>query len=173
MLFRSRVNIINNIIKYEKLVDFPQEVTELIASICTTDVRNLEGCLRRILAYAAIMNGATITYELAQEALNGYIVKTIITKNKIDQVQQIVSQKFNISIEDLKSKKRKATISYPRQIAMYICREFLEESLTRIGNEFGGKDHSTVIHSVDKIKKELKNNKSLSDEIINIVNQVR
>ncbi|MEG0022318.1 MAG: chromosomal replication initiator protein DnaA [Bacilli bacterium] len=171
--FDLRLNIINTIIKSENLTNFPEDVIELIASICTTDVRNLQGCFRRILAYAAIMNGANITYALAQEALNGYIVKTIITKNKIDQVQQLISQKYNISVEDLKSKKRKASISYPRQIAMYICREYLEEPLTRIGNEFGGKDHTTVMHSVDKIKKEIKLNKNLNDELQKIVNQMR
>ncbi|MDY3801219.1 MAG: chromosomal replication initiator protein DnaA [Bacilli bacterium] len=171
--FDLRVNIINKTIKHENLLNFPEEVTELIASTYTTDIRSLEGCITRVLVYAACMNGANITLELAQEALNGYIVKTMVTKNKIDQVQQIIAQKFNITVEDLKSKKRKASISYPRQIAMYICREFLEESLTKIGNEFGGKDHTTVMHSVDKIKKEIKKDKALNEEIKKIVNRIR
>ena len=85
------------------------ERKEYIASICTGDVRKLEGCITRVLSYAAIMNGSNIDLELAQEALNGYIVKTIISKNKINQVQQLISQKYNITVEDLKSKKRKAT----------------------------------------------------------------
>ena len=170
--FDLRVNIINKVIKHENLIEFPEEVKELIASICQTDVRNLEGCVRRILAYAAMMN-SDITNELAQEALNGYIVKTVITKNKIDQDQQLISQKYNVSVELLKSKKRKAQISYPRQIAMYICREHLEEPLKRIGTEFGGKDHTTVMHSVEKIKKEIKKDKHLNDEIQKIINQIR
>ncbi len=94
-------------------------------------------------------------------------------KNTIDQVQQIISQKFNINVEDLKSKKRKATISYPRQIAMYICRNYLDESLARIGSEFGGKDHTTVMHSVNKITNEVKRDKNLNDEIQKIVNQIK
>ena len=170
--FDLRINIIKKILKHENLVDFPDDVTELIASICETDVRNLEGCVRRILAYAATMN-TDITISLAEEALSTYIVKPLISKNKIDQVQQIISRKYDVSVELLKSKKRKVQISYPRQIAMYICREHLEESLKRIGSEFGGKDHTTVMHSVDKIKKEVKTNKLLSDEILNIVNQIR
>ena len=170
--FDLRVNIINKILKHENLVDFPEEVTEYIAGICKTDVRNLEGCVRRVLAYAVTMN-SEINLDLAEEALSTYVVKPLISKNKIDQVQQIISRKYNVSVELLKSKKRKAEISYPRQIAMYICREHLEESLKRIGTEFGGKDHTTVMHSVDKIKKEIKTNKMLSDEIIKIVNQIR
>ena len=119
------------------------------------------------------MNGADITYELAQEALNGYMVKTVITKNKIDQVQQHISQKFNVSVEDLKSKKRNARITYPRHLAMFICREYLGESLVRIGNEFGGRDHTTVKHSVEKIQKQIKTDKNLNDEIQKIINQIR
>lgn len=172
--FDLRMNIINNKIKNgEVAVEFPEDVKDYIASICTTDVRKLEGCITRVLSYAAIMNGSNITLELAQEALNGYIVKTIISKNKIDQVQQIISQKYNITVEDLKSKKRKSSISYPRQIAMYICRTHLDEPLARIGSEFGGKDHTTVMHSVNKITQEVKNDKNLSDEIDKIVVQIK
>lgn len=172
--FDLRMNIINNKIKNgEVAVDFPEDVKDYIASICTTDVRKLEGCITRVLSYAAIMNGSNIDLELAQEALNGYIVKTIISKNKINQVQQIISQKYNITVEDLKSKKRKASISYPRQIAMYICRTYLDEPLARIGSEFGGKDHTTVMHSVNKITQEIKHDKILSDEIDLIIVQIK
>ena len=172
--FDLRINIINNLLKVENPgVNFPADVIELIASICTSDVRNLQGCIRRIMIYAVTMNGADITYELAQEALNGYMVKTVITKNKIDQVQQHISQKFNVSVEDLKGKKRNARITYPRQLAMYICREYLGESLVRIGNEFGGRDHTTVKHSVEKIQKQIKTDKNLNDEIQKIINQIR
>jgi len=172
--FDLRMNIINNKFKSnEIMVDFPEDVKEFIASICTSDVRKLEGCINRVLAYASIMNGSNIDLPLAEEALNGYVVKTIISKNKIDQVQQIISQKFNITVEDLKSKKRKAAISYPRQIAMYVCRNYLDESLARIGSEFGGKDHTTVMHSVNKITNEVKRDKNLNDEIQKIVNQIK
>ena len=155
--FDLRMNIISNKIKNnEIMVEFPIEVQEFIASICTSDVRTLEGCINRILAYSSIMNGSNIDLPLAEEALNGYVVKPLVSKNKINQVQQIISQNYNITVEDLKSKKRKANISYPRQIAMYICRTILDEPLARIGSEFGGKDHTTVMHSVNKIASEVK-----------------
>ena len=172
--FDLRMNIISNKIKNnEIMVEFPIEVQEFIASICTSDVRTLEGCINRILAYSSIMNGSNIDLPLAEEALNGYVVKPLVSKNKINQVQQIISQNYNITVEDLKSKKRKANISYPRQIAMYICRTILDEPLARIGSEFGGKDHTTVMHSVNKIAREVKKDKNLNDEIQKIVNQIK
>ena len=172
--FDLRMNIISNKIKNnEIMVEFPIEVQEFIAGICTSDVRTLEGCINRILAYSSIMNGSNIDLALAEEALNGYVVKPLMSKNKINQVQQIISQKYNITVEDLKSKKRKSNISYPRQIAMYICRTVLDEPLARIGSEFGGKDHTTVMHSVSKIANEVKKNKNLNDEIQKIVNQLK
>ena len=85
----------------------------------------------------------------------------------------MIAQNYNISVEDLKSKKRASGISVPRQIAMYICRVYLNESLPKIGSEFGGKDHTTVMHSVDKIKREIKNNKNLEDEISKIINRIK
>ena len=120
-----------------------------------------------------MMCGSDITLDLAVEALKDYFVKSIISKNKIDQVQQLVANYYNISTEDLKSKKRKATIAFPRQVAMYICRTVLGESFPKIGIEFGGKDHTTVMHSVDKIKKELKTNEILEMEINKIVNEIK
>ena len=170
--FDLRMSIINSKIS-DVQVEFPEDVKEYIAGICTTDVRNLEGCITRVLSYAAIMNGSNIDLELAEEALNGFIGKPIISRNKINQVQQLVAQKYNISVEDLKGKKRKANISYPRQIAMYICRVKLDEPLARIGSEFGGKDHTTVMHSVNKITQEVKRDKHLEDEITKIAVQIK
>lgn len=151
----------------------PKEVKEYISSNCTTDIRKLEGALTRVMAYATIMNGAEVTLELAVEALKDYIGKAIISKNKIDQVIQLVANNYNITVEDIKSKKRLSKIAVPRQIGMYIARTHLKESLPKIGSEFGGKDHTTVMHSVEKIKRELKNDKNLEIEIRKIINQIK
>ena len=152
---------------------FPKDVKEYIASNCTGDIRKLEGAITRVVAYATMMNGSDITLSLAIEALQDYFSKTIISKNKIDQVQQIVANHYNIKVEDLKSKKRVSTIAFPRQIAMYICRIILEEPLTKIGIEFGGKDHTTVMHSVDKIKKQIKKDQNFEFEINKLINQIK
>ena len=172
--FDLRMAIIDKKIEGNLLYNkFPKDVKEYIASNCTGDIRKLEGAITRVVAYATMMSGSDITLDLAVEALKDYFVKSIISKNKIDQVQQLVANYYNISTEDLKSKKRKATIAFPRQVAMYICRTVLGESFPKIGIEFGGKDHTTVMHSVDKIKKELKTNEILEMEINKIVNEIK
>lgn len=172
--FKLRMDIIDKKIEANDVCnDFPTEVKEYIASNCTSDIRKLEGAITRVFAYATIMNGSDITIELATEALKDYFVKSIISKNKIEQVQQLIANAYNISVEDIKSKKRMASISVPRQVGMYICRTYLAESLPKIGLEFGGKDHTTVMHSVDKIKKEIKTNHELEEQINKIVNQIK
>ena len=172
--FKLRMNIIDKKIEGQMLIKtFPLDVKEYIASNCTSDIRKLEGAITRVVAYATMMNGSDITLDLAVEALKDYFVKSIISKNKIDQVQQLVASNYNITVEELKSKRRVATIAVPRQIAMYICRVHLEESLPKIGIEFGGKDHTTVMHSVDKIKKQLKTDNSLEVEINKIISQIK
>ena len=172
--FQLRMAIIDKKIEANDIKNnFPQDVKEYIASNCTTDIRKLEGAITRVFAYATIMNGSDITMELAVEALKDYFVKSIISKNKIEQVQQLICNHYNISLEDLKSKKRMANISVPRQIGMYICRTCLKESLPKIGLEFGGKDHTTVMHSVDKIKNEIKNNSDLENQINKIISEIK
>lgn len=172
--FDLRLAILDKKIEAHEMNSFvPLEVKEYIASNCTTDIRKLEGALTRVLAYATIMNGSEITLDLAIEALKDYIGKNIISKNKIDQVIQLVANNYNITVDDIKSKKRLKKIAVPRQIGMYICRIHLKESLPKIGSEFGGKDHTTVMHSVNKITKELKNDKNLEIEISKIINQIK
>lgn len=172
--FKLRMDIIDKKIEGQAMAkSFPADVKEYIASNCTSDIRKLEGAITRVFAYATIMSGSDITLDLTVEALKDYFVKSIVSKNKIEQVQQLIARHYNITVEDLKSKKRVATISVPRQIAMYICRTVLEESLPKIGIEFGGKDHTTVMHSVDKIKKELLNNNILEIEIQKIISQIK
>lgn len=156
---------INNIV--------PDEVKEYIASNCTSDVRKLEGALTRVFAYATIMNGSEITLDLTVEALKDYISKNIISKNKIDKVIKLVSAKYNITPEDIKGKKRLSKIAVPRQIGMYICRVYLNESLPKIGSEFGGKDHTTVMHAVNKISKLVKEDKVLEKEITQLASEVK
>lgn len=141
--------------------EIPEDVIEYIASNIGTDVRQLEGSITRLVAYSTIMGGASITLDLAIEALKDFISKGISEKNDIHRIQKIVSEYFQISVEDIRSKKRSSNISFPRQIAMYLCRAMTSESFPKIGTEFGGKDHSTVMHSVEKIEKEIKVNKDL------------
>ena len=172
--FKLRMDIIDKKIEGHDMVKpLPQDVKEYIASNCTSDIRKLEGAITRIFAYSATMNGADITLDFAIDALKDFFVKSIISKNKIEQVLQLVASNYNVTVEEIKSKKRVSKIAVPRQIAMYICRTVLEESLPKIGSVFGGKDHTTVMYSVDKIKAEIKNDANLEKEINKIISQIK
>lgn len=160
--FELRKNILKKKIaagNFEK--DIPDDVIEYIASNIGTDVRQLEGSITRLIAYSTIMGGTEITLDLAIDALKDFISKGMGEKNDINRIQKIVSEYFQISVEDIRSKKKSSNIAFPRQIAMYLCRSMTSESFPKIGIEFGGKDHSTVMHSVDKIEQEMKTNKDL------------
>ena len=142
--------------------EIPEDVIEYIASNMGSDVRQLEGSITRLVAYSTIMGGARIDINLAIEALKDFISKGLSEKNDITRIQKIVAEYFQISVEDIRSKKRSSNIAFPRQIAMYLCRKLTSESFPKIGTEFGGKDHSTVMHSVEKIEQEIKNNSDLA-----------
>lgn len=164
--FELRSAIVRKKIIAEKLEkDIPDDVIEYIASNTGTNVRQLEGSITRLVAYSSMMGSAEITLDLAMEALKDSISKGIGEKNDVHRIQKIVSEYFSISVEDIRSKKRSSNISFPRQIAMYLCRVMTNESFPRIGIEFGGKDHSTVMHSVEKIENEIKVNKDLANII--------
>ena len=161
-----RINILKKKIDGAKIEkDIPEDVLEYIASNMASDVRQLEGAINRLLAYSTIMGGANITLNLAIDALKDFINKGTSEKNNISKVQMVVAEYFQISVDDLKGKKRSASVAFPRQIAMYLSREVLNESYQRIGLEFGGRDHSTVMHSCEKIESDCKSNKSLRDTI--------
>ena len=167
------MNILNKKIEQQELENkFPEDVKEYIASNAVGDIRRLEGAITRVYAYATIMNGSDITLELSIEALKDFFATRIIAKNKIDQVIQLVSENYNISPEDLTSKKKTNNIAIPRQIAMYICRVYLNENFTKIGIEFGGKNHTTVMHAVDKIKNEILDDEALNNEIQKLINKI-
>ena len=171
--FDLRVAILKKRIHGEAInKNIPEQVIEYMASNLGSDIRQLEGAVTRLVAYSTIM-GSEIDLNLAIEALKDYISKGISEKNNVNKIQRIVAEYFQISVEDLKSKKRNSNISFPRQIAMYLCRKLTDESFPKIGIEFGGKDHSTVMHSCEKIEKEIKNNKDLAKTIDNLEHEIK
>ncbi len=152
--------------------NIPDDVVEYIASHMGNDVRQLEGSITRLLAYSAIMGGSEITLDIAIEALKDYVHSGISEKDNLLKVQKVVAEFFQVTVEDLKSKKRSANLTFPRQVAMYMCRIITGESFPKIGAEFGGKDHSTVMHSCAKIEEELKSNKELANIVEKIKNNI-
>jgi len=164
--FDLRVNIIKKKIIGESInKNIPDDVIEYIASNVGSDVRHLEGSITRLIAYSAIMGGPEITLDLAVDVLKDFVNKGYSEKNSVNRIQRIVAEYFQVSVEDMKSKKRSANLAFPRQVAMYLCRKLTNESFPKIGIEFGGKDHSTVMHSVEKIEKEINTNKELANII--------
>ena len=153
-----------------RLVD--NEVIEYIASNCENDVRHLEGAITRLYAYAAMMCPKVINLEFAVDALKDYIGHNSFITNDIQKIQKAVADHFKITIDDLKSKKRSANINYPRQIAIYLCRMTTEETIVKIGLEFGNRDHATVLHAYEKIASEIKNNLELKETIEEIKNEI-
>lgn len=170
--FELRIAILKKRIVGEAInKEIPEEVIEYMATNLGSDVRQLEGAVTRLVAYSTIM-GSEINLQLAIEALKDYVYKGLSEKNDVNKIQKVVAEYFQISVEDLKSKKRNSNISFPRQIAMYLCRKITDESFPKIGIEFGGKDHSTVMHSCEKIENEIKINKDLAKTIEELNNNI-
>lgn len=155
---------INN--KFQSLKDIPEEVIDYIATnIASGDVRILENSLNRLMAYSTMWGINDITLKDAVEALKDLINKGTSEQTNILRIQKVVADNYQISVDDLKSKKRSAIIAYARQIAMYLARDMLNEPLARIGLEFGGRDHTTVIHACEKITEDLETKQELKNEI--------
>ena len=167
--YELKVNIIKQKLKSSDLViDLSDEIINYVASNCGSDVRNIEGFITRLFAYQAIMNIHKLTLEDAIEALKEYTNTGLFTPNSIAKIQNCVAKYFNLSVDDLKGKKRNASITNARHIAFYLCRMMTEESYVRIGSEFGNRDHATAIHSFEKIKKDLETDKELGNTILEI-----
>jgi chromosomal replication initiator protein len=154
--FETRTAILRKKAQIESL-DVPNDVMEFIAEKIASNIRELEGALNKVIAYSSL-TGKEINEELAAEAL-----KDILSTNKArivncSAIQDIVARYYDLRTEELKSQKRNRSISLPRQIAMYLCRELTDMSLPKIGDEFGGRDHTTVIHACDKIKVDVQAN---------------
>jgi len=135
-------------------IEIPQQVKDFITRNIVSNIRDLEGALNKIIAYANLTK-TTITLELAETALKDQLVNVQKPDITMEYIQEIVSNHFQISPEDLNGRKRTQSIVFPRQIAMYLCRKIMDKSLPDVGKFFGGRDHSTVIHSCEKIAIEL------------------
>ncbi len=150
-------------------IPVPDDVLLFIAQKIETNIRELEGALIRIIAFSSLED-KKITLSLAEEALKDFFSTGKIKNLSIDKIILTTSNYFKINTDDIKSKKRTQNISVPRQIAMYLCRELTDISLLKIGENFGGKDHSTVIHAHKKIISDLQNDESLKRTIKEIKN---
>ncbi len=169
--FETRIAILRKKAELEE-VPIPSEVYDFIARKIKSNIRELEGALTRVIAFSSLTN-QTISVQLAEEALKEIISNNGPLRITPSLIKDIVANTYNVTIEDLTSPKRMRIISHPRQIAMYLCRELTNLSLPKIGQEFGGRDHTTVMHACDKIIQDIKHNKDLANEINNIINKMK
>ncbi|NLV87867.1 MAG: chromosomal replication initiator protein DnaA [Tissierellia bacterium] len=163
-ILRKKANVEN--------IKVNDDVMLYIASKIESNIRELEGALIRVVAYSSLTN-SDVTVELAEEALKDILSSNKVVEITVDSIKEIVSKNFKIKIEDFNSKKRTRAIAYPRQIAMYLTRELTDLSLPKIGDEFGGRDHTTVIHAYDKITSDLKENPELKRKIDDMIKQLK
>ncbi len=155
----TRIAILRKKAEMEHL-NVPDEVNTYIATKVESNIRELEGCLTRVLAYANL-TGAQVSEALAAEALRDMLPVKDPRRITTDLIMAIVAEYYAVTVEDLKSKRRNREITVPRQIAMYLVRELNGASLPRIGLEFGGRDHTTVIHACDKVAEDLRRDAQL------------
>ncbi|WP_342536625.1 chromosomal replication initiator protein DnaA [Sporosarcina sp. FSL K6-3508] len=163
----TRIAILRKKAKADGLIDISNDVMLYIANQIDSNIRELEGALIRVVAYSSLVN-ADITTDLAAEALKDIIPNSRPRIISILDIQKSVGEHYNIRLEDFVAKKRTRAIAFPRQIAMFLSRELTDSSLPKIGSEFGGRDHSTVIHAHEKISKMLESDKSLQQDIQDI-----
>jgi chromosomal replication initiator protein len=152
--------------------DSVDEVLDFIASGIPTNIRELEGALIRVVALASL-NGSEISLPLTKEALKNLLPHRVDMLITIDMIQNEVCKTFNLSMSDLKGNKRNQGIVFPRQIAMYLCRELTDASQPRIGEKFGGRDHTTVIHAINKISNLIKEEREVYDLVQRVTLKIK
>ncbi|MDI3548523.1 MAG: chromosomal replication initiator protein [Halanaerobiales bacterium] len=169
----TRIAILRKKADLEEL-EVPNEVIIYIANEIQSNIRELEGALIKVIAYSSLVN-KEIDIELAQEAL-----KDLVSKNNqmpreitIELIKKVVSDYYNLELEDMDSKKRTQNIAFPRQIAMYLSRELTDLSLPQIGEEFGGRDHTTVLHAHNKVDKKYKEENDFQKTIDKLIEKIK
>ncbi len=171
--FETRVAIL---CKKAELEEIPvneefMDVIKVIAEKIQNNVRELEGAFIRVVAYASL-TGQPIDRELAKEVLKDVFAASDKSLTA-DVIKKQVCRHFNIKVSDMESPKRSRNLAFPRQIAMYICRDLTDLSLPKIGEAFGNRDHTTVIHACDKIHSEMRSNEALKEVILSIEDAIR
>jgi chromosomal replication initiator protein len=156
----TRIAILRKKVKTDGIAVPDAEVLTFIAGRISTNIRELEGALTRVVAFSSL-TGRPMTTELAQDVLKDVFPQGELAEVSIKGIQETVSGRFGLSLEELCGDRRSQNIVYPRQVAMYLSRELTDSSLPKIGREFGGRDHTTVIHATSKIARLIKEDRSV------------
>ncbi len=167
----TRIAILQKKAAQERL-HAPGEVLEFIASRVSNSIRELEGALIRVTAYANLSRSA-VTLPIAEEVLRDFIPDDAAPEITADQIMMSTSDYFGVSLEDLRGQSRSRVLVNARQVAMYLCRELTDLSLPRIGQAFGGRDHTTVMHADRKIRQQMAERRSLYNQIAELTNRIK
>ncbi|SEF97991.1 chromosomal replication initiator protein [Caloramator fervidus] len=168
--FETRIAILKKKADMENL-NIPNEVMVYIANKIQSNIRELEGALIRIVAYSSLTN-KEISVDLAAEALKDFISNKNTKQITIELIMDVVASYYNLRPDDLKSQKRTKNVAFPRQIAMFLARKLTDLSLPKIGEEFGGRDHTTVIHAYEKISQGYEKDQNLKDTIDELIRKI-
>jgi len=156
----TRIAILRKKVKTDAIHIPDSQLLTFIASRISTNIRELEGALTRVVAFSSL-TGRPMTVELAQEVLKDVFPQGELPEVSVERIQETVIDRFGISMHELVGDRRSQSIVYPRQVAMYLCRELTDSSLPKIGKKFGGRDHTTVIHATSKIARLLQEDRSV------------
>ena len=160
--FDLRIGILEN--KARQLgIELPQKVAEFLAQKITSNIRELEGALRRVIAHSQLLSDKEITLDMTQDVLKD-MLRSYDKRTTIDEIQKKVAEHFNISVKEMQSSRRARTVARPRQIAMYLAKQLTSRSLPEIGRKFD-RDHTTVMHAVRKVEELILEDASLAENV--------
>ncbi len=169
--YETRTAILKRKIE-ERRIAIPNEVVDLICRNITTNVRDLEKALTKLIAYSELVN-KVITLEVGQQQLKDFFPQMGQKNITIELIQKVVAEYFGLSHKDLRGKRRTKAVAFPRQVAMFLSRELTEFSTTEIGSEFGGRDHTTVMHGCQRVEDRKKVDPILEVALQNMVKKIR
>ena len=163
----TRIAILRKKVKTDHIHISDPKVLEFIAGRISSNIRELEGALTRVVAFSSL-TGRPMTEDLAQDVLKDVFPQGEVQQVSIERIQELVSERFSLSLAELCGDKRSQNIVYPRQVAMYLSRELTDSSLPKIGKQFGGRDHTTVIHATSKIARMIREDR----DVYNLVQEL-
>lgn len=169
--YETRIAILRKKAERDNLV-VPDDVMAYIAKNIASNIRELEGALTRILAFATLTN-QDISLSLAENSLKDIFSENASPPVTSELIQELVCAHFGIRMDEMQGSKKPKNIAFPRQVAMYLCRKLLDISLPKIGESFGGRDHTTVIHAITKIEKQLEHDTALQNSIIQLEKEIK
>jgi chromosomal replication initiator protein len=168
----TRIAILRRKVKVDGINIHDEQVLTFIASRVSTNIRELEGALTRVVAFSSL-TGRPMTVELAQDVLRDVFPQGEAAEVSIKRIQDLVAERFALTLDELCGEKRSQNIVYPRQVAMYLSRELTDSSLPKIGKEFGGRDHTTVIHATSKISRLIREDRSVYNLVQELTARVK